>query len=183
MNDFSQSDDIDMVPVKLCMLLDSIDQLENKAKVSKADFDLKLQHCLKHSVELMNMVRRMLAEFKLNFYAHKNTVQCEQDLYETELLLAKVELTSDELTAELYSADKLRALGCVRGHLDEEVTRTNEACRRAQMELDAYKALGKEFETIVGKYSSLKKDLEVKKLHLKMLKEDINFWNLFSKFF
>lgn len=171
----SSCDDIDLVTVKLCILFDSMDQLEKKAKVSRADFDIKLQHCLKQSVEIMNLLRKMLADYKLNFYAHKNAIQCENDVHETELFLAKVELTADELTAELYSSDRLRALGVIRNHLDGEIEQTNEWCRRAQMELDAYKALGKELETLVAKYSSLKKDYEVKKQHLKMLKDDINF--------
>lgn len=164
-----------MVTVKLCMLFDSIDQLENNAKMSRADFDLKLQHCLKHSVEIINLLRKMLADFKLSFYAHKNSTECEHKQHETELFLSRVELTANELSAELYAPDKTRALGVIRNLLDEEMQRTSEWCRRAQSELDEYKALGKEFDTLVAKYSSLKKDLDVKKMHLKMLKEDINF--------
>lgn len=163
------------MPTKLGLLLDSIKRFEEQSRTSKADYELKLEHCMKLSVEIIHTLRRLLADFKLDFYAQKNSLECEHDLLELDLFFAKIEVTVHELAADLYAADKLRALGIVRSHLDAELECTVETCRRAELGLDAFKTLGKEFENIVTKYSSLRKDLEVKKMHLKRLKEDINF--------
>lgn len=165
----------DIIPVKVSSLIDLVNKLEFELDKSSQEYNVKLEYCFNISIEIINMLKTMLDDFKLTFYANKNALECEKEVLNCDLLFIKMKQVESELVNDLYSFEKTKALGVIRNQIDMDTRQTKARVDQAELSLNLFKSLGKDFDKILNEYTTLKTSLENKKIHLKQLKEDLEY--------
>jgi hypothetical protein len=151
-------------------------QLTTQIDKYKADLALKAERTFNIAVEVVNLIKTILGEFKLNFYASvKSRADCESVILKHEMLEAKVRSVYNDLLTDIYSSEKIKPLSIIRSHVNMELTKTGEKRDTAQAKLDAYKAFGPEFDRILKTFYELKADLDQNNWTLKHLKANVEF--------
>lgn len=169
--DKSKLDDVDQLAIKLKLLIDSNDKaVIDNAKLDD-EIDIKLSHCLNISFEIINLLKRILNDFKLEHYHPEKRMKCEQELLSFDLLLNKIKVVFNEIIYDLYKPEKLQSLSLIKNHMNIEMEKVMHNYEQAQMKVNMFKSLGNEFENIYTEYAKLKETLKQKMVTLKTLKE------------
>ncbi len=143
---------------------------------SKADLAIKSEHTFNVAVEVINLIKTILNEFKLEMYAsRKNRAECEMTILKYDMLEAKVKSVYNDLLTDIYSAEKIKALGIIKSHVSMDTNKTEESLDQAQMKLEAYKSFGAEFDRILKTFCELRSDLETKSWTLNHLQASVDF--------
>ncbi|CAF0834239.1 unnamed protein product [Brachionus calyciflorus] len=165
----------DLIVSKFNDLVECINKLESDITKINNEMNIKFEHCLNISIEIINLLKRILKDFRLDFYANKNEIECENSILNCDLLLTKIETVQNEMLHDLYSPDKLKALGIVKNHIQMETMVTKEKLEQTQYSLNMFKSFGNEFDSMLKTYLDLKAKHESKQWTLNKLKQDSHF--------
>ena len=153
-------------------LVKTIEDLETQTEKQNNEIDVKLESCFNTSIEILGLLINVLNEYKLGFYEMENRVKCEHDILDCDSLLAKIKTVANEIQRDLYTPEKLNALGIIRNHINMETSNTVKQLEQKKLNVKTFKSLGKEFDTILATYMEIKKQLERKQYTVNKLKED-----------
>ena len=148
----------------------------NKSKLEKErlceEVEFKLERCLSQSVGVSKLLKEMLDQIRLKFYANENQLRCEHKLVECDALLLKIKSVANEMLLDMYSEEKLEALNVLRIQIDVNKQITRDKHDQVLNSLASFHALGKDFEAILAEYTELRAQLEKKRWDYETLKKD-----------
>lgn len=150
--------------------IDKITHLKEEIQELDESFQLKLKNIFVISNELINLLTKILKEFKIDFYSKQDLIKCEHIIIESEAYLAKFESLVFEYTSDTYSNDKLKALAMIKQQIDSSKQRADYDFVQFSNSLEGYGCLGKEFQVLLKEYVDLKEILENKKWTLNEIK-------------
>lgn len=174
---FEFSDKQDFSIDKFDKIVQAIDKIELETKRIDDGMNIKLEHCINTSMEVINLIKRILKDFKIDFYAHKSEIECQKAVLSCDLLLTKIETVKNEMLYDLYSPDKLKALGIIKDHIQMETAIAKDKLDQMKFTLNTFNSFGPEFETILKSYLDLKAKYESKQWTLNKLKEESHLLN------
>jgi hypothetical protein len=146
--------------------------LENQCEKANEEIALKLEHSLNLAVEIAGLIKSILEEFKLKFYAEENKLSCNNEILKCEMFIAKTNVLINELLCDTYSSDKLQSFKIIKNQMQMNANKSKETIDQINSTLSMFKSFGKEFEAILGSYNELKSELERKKYTLNRLKKE-----------
>ena len=164
--------DVEQLLFKFNQLWSTVENQENLLESLNEKLSLKLDHCLHISRESLNLIRRLLSDYKLGFYVNENKIKCENQIVKCETVLAKISIVTNEIISDLYAQEKLKALSIVKNQINLETKSTKEKYDLLKLSLDEFRTLGKEFDDILSTYVGLKDQLSGKKWTLDKLNQD-----------
>lgn len=153
-------------------IFEQIQNFKQSSDKSNDDIRVKYEHCLNIAFEVAKLLNKTLANFRLGFYAGENKERCENKILEFKVLLGKILSSKSSIMAEVYSADKLRALKIISDQIDLKSNLCKEKQERMGSLINSYDSLGKEFEPVLNLYNELKVELERKNFTLNTLKKE-----------
>jgi hypothetical protein len=145
-------------------------EAENMKKLES--INILLERSLNLSMEMANVLRELLDDYKLNFYANENVQFCENLLQSSEKLIKKIQSYTDDLISDLYSPDKIKSLKMIGNQLDTEIKKAQEKHDLTKERLNSYQSLGDRFDHIVEEYNTLKQELDKNTFTLKQIKQN-----------
>ncbi|RNA09563.1 HAUS augmin-like complex subunit 4 [Brachionus plicatilis] len=147
------------VTFKFNQMLKHIDDIELESKRLDDGINIKLEHCMNTSMEVINLIN-----FKLDFYAHMSEIQCQGAVLSCDLLLTKIEMIKNEMLHDFYSPEKLKALGIIKNHIQMETMLAKDNLNQTKFTLNTFNSFGSEFDSILKTYLDLKSKHEIKKM-------------------
>lgn len=160
---------------KFNKIVQTIEKIESESKRIDDGMNIKLEHCMNTSMEVVSLIKTILKDFKIDFYSHKSEVECQKAVLSCDLLLTKIETVKNEMLFDLYSPDKLKALGVIKNHIKMETTISKDKLDQMKFTLNTFNSFGPEFESILKTYKDLKSKHESKQWTLNKLKEESHF--------
>jgi hypothetical protein len=157
---------------RLRLLIETNKDGSYKIEKLAQEINLKFQHCFSKTLEIMNLLKTILTEFRLAFYDGKNKTEFEKEIISCDLLFKKIDLVENEWLVQLYGPEQVNSLQTIKSQIELDTDKAQEAVDKLEGALDMYKSLGKEFETILCAYSELKVQYERKKYTIEKLKGD-----------
>lgn len=167
----------DFIISKFNDTIQNIDNIESESIRMEDGMNIKLEHCINTSIEVVNLIKKVLKDFKIDFYAQKSEVECQKAILSCDLLLTKIETVKNEMLCDLYSTDKLKALGIIKNHIQMETMIAKDKLDQVKSTLNTFSSFGTEFDSILKTYLELKSLHESKQWTLNKLKEESQFLN------
>lgn len=151
-----------------------LDLLTREVDMLVNDTEYKTDLCMNVTFEVSDLIKELLARFRLEFYAKENELTYEHMLVQFDTLCAKVRVVTAELMDELYSREKLNALGVIRNQIDLNTKIAKDKLGQLVELSESYKALGSEFEDLVKLYKQRKEQLARKQYSINKLNSKRN---------
>jgi hypothetical protein len=138
-------------------------------KISK-DIDIKLQHCFNKSVEIANLLNKIINEFKIEFYSNYNKIELEHELAACDSLFKKMDQVQSSMINDLYNPERAACLKMIKSQIELETMKSKDTINKINTTLDLYRSLGEEFENILSTYLDLKAQYDRKMYTIQKLK-------------
>lgn len=172
----SRIDDFHVNSDKVCAnvkcLLDSMKADKSRIEKLNQEIDGKLQLFANHLMEAMQMAKKILKEFKLDFYANMSSVELSHEILSCDYLFKKINQLESEMMSDLYTPEKLSCLQTIKSQIELDRSKLNESWDMLSARLGAYKRIGKEMDQVLAVYSDLKSQYERKKYTIEKIKGD-----------
>ena len=137
------------------------------------DINVKIKNYLNLTHEILNLLIKLMNEFKLGFYLRKDLISLESLLFKCDMFLTKIETILGECLMDTYTSDKLKCLNIIKENIQINSMKYKEKYESMKNALKLYKSLGGEFESIHKSYVELKNKLDNRKWTLNKLKNEI----------
>ena len=161
---------------RLKLFANQLSNLSAQIEKYKTDLSVKSEHCFNISVNILNLIKTLLKDFKLDFFLNqKNRSECDAVMLKYDMLVAKATSIYNELLADMYTPEKVRALSLIRSQVNLETSKTQDQLEDVQLRLNVFSSFGKEFDQVLKDYLMLKEELDNKLWMLNHLKSNVRF--------
>ncbi len=160
----------DLIVSKLKSLIESIKTDKLRIDKINKDIDVKLQHCFNKSVEIANLLNKIINEFKLEFYTNYSKIEMEHELAACDSLFKKMDQVQSSMINDLYKPEKAACLKMIKSQIEIERMKSRDMINKLNSSLDSYRSLGSEFENILTTYIDLKAQYDRKLYTIQKLK-------------
>jgi hypothetical protein len=136
------------------------------------DIRVKVKNYYNLTHEILNLLIKLVNEFKLDFFTHKDLVTLDILLASCDMMIAKTETILGECLNDTYSSDKLKCFNIIKENIELLSLKYKEKYDYVKNALLIYRSLGPDFEKIHKTYIQLKENLDNKKWTLNKIKND-----------
>jgi hypothetical protein len=136
------------------------------------DIRVKVKNYYNLTHEILNLLIKLVNEFKLDFFTNKDLVTLDSLLASCDMLIAKTETILGECLNDTYSSDKLKCLNIIKENIELLSLKYKEKYDNVKNALKMYRSLGPDFEKIHKTYIQLKEKLDSRKWTLNKIKND-----------
>ena len=123
------------------------------------DISLKVKSYLNLTHEILNLLMKLVNEFKLGFYLRKDLACLDTLLFKCDILLTKIEAILGEILEDTYTSDKLKCFRMIQENTEMMSMKYRKKYESMTNALNTFKSLGAEFESIHKSYIELKDKL------------------------
>lgn len=155
---------------KLKSLIESTKMDKFKIDKINKDIDIKLQHCFNKSIEIANLLNKIVNDFKLEFYANYSKIEMEHELAACDSLFKKMDQVQSSMINDLYNPDRAACLKMIKSQIEIERMKSKDMINKLNTTLDLYRSLGVEFDNILSSYLDLKAQYDRKMYTIQKLK-------------
>ncbi|ESO98216.1 hypothetical protein LOTGIDRAFT_187302 [Lottia gigantea] len=162
------------LPAKIEILKKKLENEERLLKQDRVKREKQFWVYYQSLVDCLSLLEKLIVEFRLQGQTESDTITTKWLKSRCDAMSLKIRLNQLQVLCDTYSAETVKALQVIRGHLDEATEESNKDLVRITQALSAYDSVGMGFESLVDEYSQLRSELENKRWAMTELHNSIS---------